>query len=1457
MLELSKYFKDVFPGVKLNETMRSYFENAVVDDIMIHYKEKTLLVDLILNQIVFPGTIRELSRIIQESLDVDKQFMVKVNEKFHLQHEMPLSSLYPFYLGALVEQVNQINPICGVKLARTEYTITGNQIKYLVNEQISDFFKKFDIVRLIEKVYKDKFRQDIEFVIEKTEAVELVDKFIARQEIEQKGIIQEMAIESNSKKSLPVKVIEKSKNNQKKTDNLLVGKRNIAGQVAYIQNFNEETDIVIIEVCLINYQERETKSGKHLLIFDATDYTNTITCKCFLTAEQYEEKIEGNLKAGMFARVQGRLQFDNYQDENIIMVTALEPIEDFRSKRQDDAKVKRVEFHLHTQMSDMDSVIAPKLAIQQAIKWGHKAIAITDHGVVQAFPEAFHAAERQDIKVIYGVEAYIVDDDKPTIRNPKGQGFSDTYVVFDIETTGLYAGFDKITEIGAVKIFERKIVERFSTFVNPERAIPLKIQQLTSITQDMVKDAPIIGDVLGEFLDFAGDAVLVAHNADFDLGFIKYEARQLGIENKYTSVDTVELSRTLFPNLKNHKLNTVAEAFSVKLEGHHRAVNDAEATAQIFVHLMSHLDSINIHSLEQYIEFEHANLKNTKRLRSSHAIILAQNQTGIFNLYKLISMSHLDYYYKHPRIPKSVFKEYREGLLLGSACEAGEVYRAILEHRDREELDRIASFYDYFEIQPLANNEFLIRNEVVTSKQELMEINRQIIELGKSYNKLVVATCDAHFLNPEDEVFRRILLAGKGFGDADEKMPLYLRTTDEMLAEFYYLGDSLAYEVVVENTNKLNDSIEKVLPINPKKFPPKIEGSDKELRDICYQKAYSIYGNPLPEIVKERIDRELNSIITNGFAVMYIIAQKLVWKSNEEGYLVGSRGSVGSSFAATMAGITEVNPLAPHYLCENCKYVDFDSPEVKQHSGNSGCDLPDKNCPQCGEKLIKDGHDIPFETFLGFKGDKEPDIDLNFSGEYQSKAHEYTEVLFGKGHVYRAGTIGTLAEKTAFGFVKKYFDERKIPINKAEINRLVSGCTGVRRSSGQHPGGIIVVPKENNINEFTPVQHPANDMETSIITTHFDYHSIDQNLLKLDILGHDDPTIIKMLEDLTGVNAQTISLDEPKVMSLFAGTDALGIQPDDIGGCRLGCLGVPEFGTDFVIQMLIETKPKCFSDLVRISGLSHGTNVWQNNAQELVKEGKANISTVISTRDDIMAYLIGMGVENLLAFTIMESVRKGKKLKPEWEVEMRKNNVPDWYIWSCNKIEYMFPKAHAVAYVMMAYRIAYFKVYYPIQYYTAFFSIRAANIDYELMCKGSKLLERNMNDILIRIEKESKQKGEQAEGLVTKKEKDMLKDMRIVQEMYARKIDFTPIDLYRVDAKSFQIFDNKIMPSLSAIQGLGEKAAENMLEARKKGSFLSIEDLRNRTKITKTVLEVMKQNGILDGMSDTNQLSLF
>ncbi len=1258
-------------------------------------------------------------------------------------------------------------------------------------------------------------------------------------------------------------------NSVKRSDNpdVIYG-RDFEEEAMRIEDIIGEIGEVVIRGKILTVDKREIKNEKTIIIFDVTDFSDTMTVKMFARNDQVQEILEG-IKAGAFVKIKGISMMDKFDHELTIgSLTGIKKIQDFTTGRVDTAPYKRVELHCHTKMSDMDGVSEAKDIVKRAYKWGHRAIAITDHGVVQGFTDAGHVwddlwkaekgkrkeageenPDKQDFfKVIYGVEAYLVDDLKEIVTGDEGQDLNADFVVFDIETTGFSPVNNRIIEIGAVKVERGEVTERFSSFVNPDVPIPFEIEKLTGINDSMVMEAPMIEEVLPRFLEFCEGCVLVAHNASFDMSFIMENCRRQGFSDRFTYVDTVGIARILLPGQAKHTLDAVAKTMGVSLENHHRAVDDAEATAHIFVKFIPRLRENGAENLRQVNAMGASSPDIIRRLPTYHAIILAKNDLGRINMYRLISESHTTYYSKRPRIPKSLILKYREGLILGSACEAGELYRALLEGKADAEIARLANFYDYLEIQPEGNNRFMIlspKHPNIQSVEDIRNINRRIVKLGEQLHKPVVATCDVHFLDPEDEVYRRIIMAGKGFEDADEQAPLYLHTTEEMLEEFAYLGADKAREIVVTNTNRIADMVETIAPVRPDKCPPVIPDSDKTLTKICYDKAHELYGKDLPKIVEDRLEKELHSIITNGFAVMYIIAQKLVWKSVEDGYLVGSRGSVGSSLVAFMAGITEVNSLSAHYRCGKCFYYDFDSPEVKAFAGNAGCDMPDKVCPMCGEPLIKDGFDIPFETFLGFKGDKEPDIDLNFSGEYQSKAHKYTEVIFGAGQTYRAGTIGTLADKTAFGYVKNYFEERGKHKRTCEINRITVGCTGIRRSTGQHPGGIIVLPMGQNINSFTPVQHPANDMTTDIITTHFDYHSIDHNLLKLDILGHDDPTMIRMLQDLTGLDPTRIPLDDKGVMSLFQNTDALGITPEQISGCPVGSLGIPEFGTEFVIQMLLDTKPQQFSDLIRISGLGHGTDVWLGNAQTLILEGKATISTAICCRDDIMIYLINQGVESSLSFTIMESVRKGKGLKDDWIDAMKEKEVPDWYIWSCKKIKYMFPKAHAAAYVMMAWRIAYCKINYPLAYYAAFFSIRAKAFSYELMCQGQKHLENIMADYQRRSDSLSN-KEELAYG-----------DMKIVQEMYARGFEFMPIDIFRAQSRSFQIVEGKLMPSLNSIDGLGEKAADAIVEAAKDGPFLSKDDFRERCKVSKTIVDLMADLGLLGSLPESNQISLF
>ena len=1501
---MTKLFFDVFPTLTVDGNLKKLLTETQVTKVGMNHDRTHLRVYLSSTRLIPKQDVYRLEQAIAAQIFKGRQMQVKVIEKYLLSEQYTPEKLMDMYKDSMLEELKNYS-LMEYNLLRTakmEFSGESHMTLTLENTIIAQT-RSHELVEFLEKIVcercglnlsvelayeqpkESKYRKNSDLQIQ-YEIQNILKRVQIHQEdgeasgaalqehLQEAGTAPQNSVIKGAKAAAKTAEYEKKTQEQppKSAQRFAEGgkrefKRRFEGgykrsdnpDVIYGRDFDDEAIAiekivgemgeVTIRCQVMTLETREIRNEKTIVIMSVTDFTDSIVLKIFTRNDQLTELLDAGLKKGAFLKIKGVTTIDKFDSELTIgSIVGMKKIPDFTSTRMDTSPEKRVELHCHTKMSDMDGVSEVRDIIKRAKKWGHKAIAITDHGDVQSFPDANHAVSPEDdFKVIYGVEAYLVDDLKDVIVNSKNQQLDDVYVVFDLETTGFSPDKNKIIEIGAVKVERGAITERFSTFVNPEVPIPFHIEELTSIRDDMVMDAQKIEEILPRFLEFCEGAIMVAHNAEFDMSFIRKNCERQQLTAEFTVIDTVALARMLLPHLNRFKLDTVAKALGISLDHHHRAVDDAACTAEIFVKFIQMLKDRGMQTLDEVNRMGQASAETIKKLPTYHAIMLAANDVGRINLYKLISMSHLTYYHKKPRIPKSEFVKHREGLLLGSACEGGEIYRAILGGRPKEDIIRLVKFYDYLEIQPLGNNDFLLRSdrEAINSKEELADINRRIVSLGEMFKKPVVATGDVHFLDPEDEVYRRIIMAGKGFKDADEQAPLYLRTTEEMLDEFSYLGSEKAQEVVITNPNRIADMCEKISPVRPDKCPPVIENSDQMLRDICYTKAHSMYGEELPQIVKERLDRELNSIISNGYAVMYIIAQKLVWKSNEDGYLVGSRGSVGSSFAATMSGITEVNPLQAHYRCEYCKYSDFDSPEVKAFSGRSGCDMPDKICPVCGKKLVKDGFDIPFETFLGFKGNKEPDIDLNFSGEYQSKAHAYCEVIFGYGQTFRAGTIGTLADKTAFGYIKNYYEERGIRKRNCEIDRIVQGCVGVRRTTGQHPGGIVVLPVGEEINTFTPVQHPANDMTTATITTHFDYHSIDHNLLKLDILGHDDPTMIRMLQDLTGIDPTTIPLDDASVMSLFKNTKALGVEPEDIHGIPLGCLGIPEFGTEFAMQMVIDAKPQEFSDLIRISGLSHGTDVWLGNAQTLIEEGKATISTAICTRDDIMIYLIQQGLDSEESFTIMESVRKGKGLKENWITDMTAHGVPDWYIWSCQKIKYMFPKAHAAAYVMMAWRIAYCKVFYPLAYYAAYFSIRATGFNYELMCQGKERLEYFYKDYTRR--KDS----------LSKKEQDTYRDMKIVQEMYARGFEFLPIDVYQAKPDRFQIIDGKLMPALNTIEGMGDNAAIAVAEAAKDGKFLSKDDFRQRTKATKTVIDLMGDLGILGDMPESNQLSLF
>jgi DNA polymerase-3 subunit alpha (Gram-positive type) len=1503
---MEKRFFEAFPNLELGGVQKDLFEQTMVERITATKRKDFLRVFFRSERLIQKELVYAVEREIKKQFFPRKELQVKLYERFVLSGQYNPQKLMELYRDSILMEIKECDHILYTIFRQADIQFPEEAVMEIVLEDsVIAKSKEDELIGILDKVLNERCGFQVKFQTAYKEAqaskykeedalrirriVEVISsrfdgnaetfsgepKAASAKEKEAAGTAPAAekpktaavakqkspaasgaerksygSFEKGADRSMQRRALKRSDN-----PNIIFG-RDFEEESINIEEIWGEMGEVVIRGKVRALETREIRNERTIVSFEITDFTDTIKVKMFIHNDQLAE-LTADLKTGAFLKIKGVTVNDTFDRELTIgSVVGVMKIPDFTTARMDNSARKRVELHCHTKMSDMDGVSDVKDIIKRAKKWGHRALAITDHGCVQAFPDANHALDHgDDFKVIYGVEGYLVDDLKEIVTGDKGQRLDGTFVVFDIETTGFSPVANRIIEIGAVKVDKGQVVDRFSVFVNPEVPIPFEIEKLTGINDSMVMEAETIETILPQFLDFVGDAVLVAHNANFDVSFIKENAKRQQLPVDFTYVDTVGIARMLLTGQAKYTLDAVAKTLKISLENHHRAVDDAECTAEIFMKFIEMLAKEEVYTLAEMNEMGKSSVDAVRKLHSFHIIILAKNQTGRINLYKLVSESHLTYFYKRPLIPKSLIMKYREGLILGSACEAGELFRAMLDGQSDEQIAGIVSFYDYLEIQPIGNNRFMLesdRHREINSEEDLIALNKRVVKLGEQFQKPVVATCDVHFLDPEDEVYRRIIMTGKGFKDADDQAPLFLRTTEEMLDEFsYYLGSEKAEEIVITNTNMIADMCDRIAPVRPDKCPPVIENSDQQLTEICYRKAHEMYGDELPDIVEARLKRELNSIISNGFAVMYIIAQKLVWKSVEDGYLVGSRGSVGSSFVATMAGITEVNPLSPHYYCKNRHYSDFYSEEVKKFAGMAGCDMPDKLCPVCGEKLIKDGFDIPFETFLGFKGNKEPDIDLNFSGEYQSKAHKYTEVIFGYGQTFRAGTIGTLADKTAFGYVKNYYEERGKHKRTSEINRIVEGCVGVRRTTGQHPGGIVVLPVGEEINSFTPVQHPANDMTTDTITTHFDYHSIDHNLLKLDILGHDDPTMIRMLQDLTGIDPTTIPLDDQEVMTLFQNTSALGITPEDIGGCKLGCLGIPEFGTDFAMQMVIDAQPKYFSDLVRISGLSHGTDVWLGNAQTLIQEGKATISTAICTRDDIMTYLIGMGLDSEESFKIMEAVRKGTVAKKkcgnweEWKQDMLDHNVPDWYVWSCEKIQYMFPKAHAAAYVMMGWRIAYCKINYPLAYYCAFFSIRASAFSYEIMCLGREHLERVMAEYRKRSDS------------LSNKEQDALKDMRIVQEMYARGFEFEPIDIFKAHSRNFQIVNDRVMPSLSSIEGLGEKAADAIMEAAKDGPFLSKDDFRSRTKVSKTVIDLMADLGLLGDIPESNQISLF
>ncbi len=1443
-------FSDVFGNLALSSNVKTTLKNTHVDDIKFFKNTKRMRVTLSSDVILNEDCLRDLGMDIKEGFDyVDKADV-------GLRYSFPCDSIEEVlsnYRENITRLIARESSLCSNLFEKAGYSVRDNIITFDLDCNAAFLFCKRGIDHKIEALLKERF--DIECkVVFKNLPCKTDDGYDA------KRLAQAIKKEAEYTAGQPSATTkhESSPDAKVKVKRARVGMSKAAaieGEAVPISQCTRPMDKVIVEGLVFAVDDIvKTKKGKLILKFYISDRSGALMAKMFMEPEVYDGELAGIIKAGNYVKLEGRLDNDSFEHDEITMLANKAAKGEAPPVRMDNAPVKRVELHLHTQMSMMDGITSAKEYIKRAHQWGHRAIAITDHGVVQAFPEAMHAAEDkyQDVKVLYGCEAYIVDDLGSVVQNYKGQCLEDEFVVFDLETTGLKKEIDRIIEIGAVKVRSGEIVDKFSKFVNPHVPLEEKIVKLTHITDDMLAEAEDASVVLPEFLEFIGESVLVAHNASFDVGFIRQWCIENNVKISPTVLDTVELSKTLFPELKNFKLDTVCERLNVSLENHHRAVDDAGATAEVFVKCIPLLREKGVDRLNE-INTLAAEIIDKRMIKQYyHAIILVKNQIGLRNLYELVSDAHIKYFLRRPKIPKSELMKFREGLILGSACEAGELYTAIYENQPEEVIKELVDFYDYLEIQPIGNNMFMINNtsrngKAVDSVDRLYEINKEIVALGEKYNKPVVATCDVHFIDPEDEIFRRIVQAGDGFKDVDNQAPLYLRTTEEMLEEFSYLGEEKAYEVVVTNTNMVADWLEDVRPISRDKCPPIIENSDKQLREITHTRAKEIYGDPLPKVVADRLEIELNSIIDNGYSVLYISAQKLVWDSMDHGYIVGSRGSVGSSFAATMAGITEVNPLEPHYVCPKCKYSDFDSEDVLPYRGSSGFDMPDKNCPVCGTLLHKDGQAIPFQTFLGFKGNKEPDIDLNFSGEYQQQAHRHCEEMFGKDFVFKAGTIGSLQEKTVYGYINKYLE---IPNHKiqsftsAQKRYIAKGCEGIKRTTGQHPGGLVVVPYNRSIYDFCPVQRPANEFTSQVKTTHFDYHSIDQNLLKLDMLGHDVPTILHMYKEMTGFDPLDVPMDDKATLSLFVSPEALGVTREQIN-CNTGSLGLPEFGTNFVRTMLEETQPSSFSDLVRISGLSHGTDVWTGNAQELIKNGVVTLKEVIPTRDDIMLYLIRMGIENETSFKIMEKVRKGKGLAPEDEAIMREHEVPEWYIDSCKKIKYMFPKGHAVAYVTNTFRIGYFKINFPYAFYAASFYVKADSFDYASMCFGIDRVKEKMDEI--------NALGKAA----TANDKSMLSLLELVYEMYARGFNFVPIDLYKADATHFIITDEGLMAPFCVLPNLSRDTAPAITQARKDGEFNTIEEFRLRTGIGKTVVQMLKDYGIFKGIPETNQLSLF
>ncbi|AXF55104.1 PolC-type DNA polymerase III [Salicibibacter kimchii] len=1371
-------------------------------------------------------------QLLKEKLDAGFREMASIDFSIvYDEGSIPPEQVTPYW-PAIIAKARDLPDHIALKLERSEPAVNGRSLILTCHSEVEANSLSKQAGPVLEAAMESLGFEALTFSPKVEVATEEETRFLEQKKEEEQSKVIEAMMEQQKKEQQAEPKAKKS---------LQIGYP-IKEEPLPLASIQDEERRVTIQGYVFQAETRELRSGRMLLTFKLTDYTDSLLVKMF-SRDKEDIPLFNEVKAGKWLKARGGIQDDTFVRDLVMIANDVTEVQIARRMDEAPEDDKRIELHAHTTMSQMDGVATPSEIVEKAAEWGHKAVAITDHGVVQAFPEAYAAAKKNDIKLLYGMEAYLVDDGVPIAYNESERDLAaSTFVVFDVETTGLSAVYDTIIELAAVKVANGEIVDRFESFAQPHVPLPAKITELTGITDEMLKDAPEVSDVLQQFADFVGDAGLVAHNASFDIGFINAGYKKEGWpEVEQPVVDTLEFARFLFPNMKNHRLNTLCKAFDIELVSHHRAIYDTEATAYLFMKMVRDAKEQGIDQHRQLNE--NIGQGDFYKNRPSHCTILVQNQEGLKNLYQLVSLSHLSYFFRTPRIPRSKLVQYREGLLVGTGCEQGEVFETMMQ-KSAEEAEKAARFYDFIEIQPPEIHGHLLEKDIIRSEAQLLDIMRKLYDVGERLSIPVVATGNVHYLEPEDHIYRKILVSSQGGANPLNKqtMPkVHFRTTGEMLKAFAFLGEEKARQAVVAYPKKIADEIEAIAPVPSGLYPPNIEGADEEMRTLTYGKAKRIYGENLPPIVEDRLEKELESIIGHGYGVIYLISHKLVKRSLDDGYLVGSRGSVGSSFVATMSDITEVNPLPPHYVCPGCCHSIF----YDDGSVASGYDLPDQSCEQCGATYIREGHDIPFETFLGFKGDKVPDIDLNFSGEYQPRAHAYTRELFGDDKVFRAGTIGTVADKTAYGFVRGYQNDHQINhIRGAEIDRLVHGCTGAKRTTGQHPGGIIVVPGDKDIHDFCPVQYPADDKNASWKTTHFDFHSIDDNLLKLDILGHDDPTVIRMLQDLSGIDPNDVPVDDPDVMRIFEGPEVLGVTPEQIM-CKTGTYGIPEFGTRFVRQMLEETKPKKFSELLQISGLSHGADVWLGNADELIRDGICELKDVIGLRDDIMVNLIYKGLEPSLAFKITEFVRKGRGLEQEWIDEMKKHGVPDWYIQSCLKIKYMFPKAHAAAYVLMAVRIAYFKVHHPILFYAAYFSVRASDFELDTMQKGSAAIRARIEDI-------------QAKGFdAAPKEKSLVTVLELALEMTERGFSFGAIDLYRSEASTFIVDGDTLIPPFGALEGVGANAAKNIVDARANGEFLSKEDLQQKSKATKNVIQILETSGCLEGLPDSNQLSLF